>query len=106
MNANNHLRFGWVNASYVYALQIVNAHMKRALGAITSWDTFKKMTSDEYEIENHGHHDKKTTNNATHAASQQIAQGPGATKQTTTNGKHPVLDAHNAPDSSSAHASG
>ncbi|KAH9835953.1 Neutral trehalase [Teratosphaeria destructans] len=36
--------FGWVNASYVYGLQIVNAHMKRALGAVTSWDTFKKMT--------------------------------------------------------------
>lgn len=36
--------FGWVNASYVYGLQIVNAHMKRALGAVTTWDTFKKMT--------------------------------------------------------------
>lgn len=36
--------FGWVNASYCYALQIVNAHMKRALGAVTTWDTFKKMT--------------------------------------------------------------
>ena len=40
--------FGWVNASYVYGLQIVNAHMKRALGAVTTWDTFKKMTE--------GHH--------------------------------------------------
>lgn len=37
-------RFGWVNASYVYGLQIIDAHMKRALGAITDWDTFKKMT--------------------------------------------------------------
>ena len=37
-------RFGWVNASYVYGLQIVTAHMKRALGAVTTWDTFKKMT--------------------------------------------------------------
>jgi len=36
--------FGWVNASFVYGLQIVNAHMKRALGAVTTWDTFKKMT--------------------------------------------------------------
>ncbi|KAK5105844.1 hypothetical protein LTR62_001974 [Meristemomyces frigidus] len=36
--------FGWVNASYVYGLNIVNAHMKRALGAVTTWDTFKKMT--------------------------------------------------------------
>lgn len=34
--------FGWVNASYVYGLQIVNSHMKRALGAVTPWDTFKK----------------------------------------------------------------
>lgn len=33
-----------MNASYVYALQIVNAHMKRALGAVTPWDTFKRMT--------------------------------------------------------------
>ncbi|KAK3678894.1 alpha,alpha-trehalase nth1 [Recurvomyces mirabilis] len=36
--------FGWVNASYVYGLQIVNAHMKRALGAVTPWDTFRAMT--------------------------------------------------------------
>lgn len=35
-------RFGWVNASYVYGLQIVNAHMKRALGAVTPWDAFEK----------------------------------------------------------------
>ena len=39
--------FGWVNASYVYGLQILNAHMKRALGAVTTWDTFKKMTEGE-----------------------------------------------------------
>lgn len=37
-------RFGWVNASYVYGLTIVNAHMKRALGACTPWDTFERMT--------------------------------------------------------------
>ena len=41
--------FGWVNASYVYGLQIVNAHMKRALGAVTPWNTFKRMTDTEYE---------------------------------------------------------
>ncbi|KAK4900913.1 alpha,alpha-trehalase nth1 [Elasticomyces elasticus] len=35
--------FGWVNASYVYGLQIVTAHMKRALGAVTPWDTFQRM---------------------------------------------------------------
>lgn len=39
-------RFGWVNASYVYGLQIVNAHMKRALGACTPYDTFHKATEE------------------------------------------------------------
>lgn len=37
-------RFGWANASYVVGLQIVNAHMKRALGAMTPWDTFYQAT--------------------------------------------------------------
>jgi len=32
--------FGWVNASYVYGLQIVNAHMRRALGTLTPYETF------------------------------------------------------------------
>ena len=41
--------FGWVNASYVYGLQIVNAHMKRALGAVTQWDTFKQMTEGDVD---------------------------------------------------------
>lgn len=35
-------RFGWVNASYVYGLQIVNAHMRRALGTLTPYPTFIK----------------------------------------------------------------
>ncbi|KAK0388226.1 hypothetical protein NLU13_4471 [Sarocladium strictum] len=34
--------FGWVNASYVYGLQIVNAHMRRALGTLTPYPTFVK----------------------------------------------------------------
>ncbi|KAL6908918.1 glycoside hydrolase family 37 protein [Trichoderma evansii] len=34
--------FGWVNASYVYGLQIVNAHMRRALGTLTPYETFIK----------------------------------------------------------------
>lgn len=34
--------FGWVNASYVYGLQIVNAHMRRALGTLTPYETFVK----------------------------------------------------------------
>lgn len=33
-------RFAWVNASYVYGLQIVNAHMRRALGTLTPFPTF------------------------------------------------------------------
>ena len=39
---NNPYRFGWVNASYVYGLQIVNAHMRRALGTLTPHETFVK----------------------------------------------------------------
>lgn len=35
-------RFGWVNASYVYGLEILNAHMRRSLGTITPYDTYKK----------------------------------------------------------------
>ncbi|KAF3159063.1 alpha,alpha-trehalase nth1 [Orbilia oligospora] len=32
--------FGWVNASYQYGLQIINSHMRRALGALTPPDSF------------------------------------------------------------------
>ncbi|KFH45862.1 Neutral trehalase-like protein [Hapsidospora chrysogenum ATCC 11550] len=32
--------FAWVNASYVYGLQIINAHMRRALGTLTPYPTF------------------------------------------------------------------
>jgi alpha,alpha-trehalase len=35
-------RFGWVNASYIYGLTLVSAHMRRALGALTPWDTFEE----------------------------------------------------------------
>ena len=37
-------RFGWVNASYVYGLSLINVHMKRALGTLTPWTTFEKAT--------------------------------------------------------------
>ncbi|KAJ5168081.1 Neutral trehalase [Penicillium canariense] len=42
--------FGWVNASYVYGLDILNAHMRRSLGAITPYETYKKAVdaSDAY----------------------------------------------------------
>lgn len=38
--------FGWVNASYIYGLQIVNAHMRRALGTLTPYDTFIKAVEE------------------------------------------------------------
>jgi len=38
--------FGWVNASYIYGLSLMNNHMKRALGAMTTYDTFVKATED------------------------------------------------------------
>ncbi|ESZ96507.1 neutral trehalase [Sclerotinia borealis F-4128] len=34
--------FGWVNASYVYGLQIINAHMRRTLGTLTPWEQYNK----------------------------------------------------------------
>lgn len=34
--------FGWVNASYVYGLEILNAHQRRALGAITPFETYSR----------------------------------------------------------------
>ncbi len=36
--------FGWVNASYVYGLQITNAHMRRALGTLIPYDKFMAAT--------------------------------------------------------------
>ncbi|KAI9373816.1 neutral trehalase [Aspergillus egyptiacus] len=39
--------FGWVNASYVYGLDILNAHQRRALGAVTPWETYQKAISAE-----------------------------------------------------------
>jgi hypothetical protein len=33
-----------VNASYVYGLQIINAHMRRALGTLTMYDAYAKAT--------------------------------------------------------------
>ncbi|KAH8193830.1 hypothetical protein TruAng_012001 [Truncatella angustata] len=34
--------FGWVNASYVYGLQFVTTEMRRALGALTPWETYDR----------------------------------------------------------------
>jgi hypothetical protein len=38
------IRFGWVNASWVYALSFIPMHAKRALGALTPWETYEKAT--------------------------------------------------------------
>jgi hypothetical protein len=38
-------RFGWVNASYVYGLGFTNAHMQRAIGTLTDWDSYAKATA-------------------------------------------------------------
>ncbi|KAF2871648.1 neutral trehalase short isoform [Massariosphaeria phaeospora] len=37
--------FGWVNASYIYGLTLVSAHMRRALGTLTTWDKFDSAMS-------------------------------------------------------------
>lgn len=34
--------FGWVNASYVYGLQLLDTQQQRALGALVSWDDFAR----------------------------------------------------------------
>lgn len=36
--------FGWVNASYVYGLSIVNSHMQRSLGALIPWNQYARAT--------------------------------------------------------------
>lgn len=43
------ISFGWVNASYVYGLQIVNAHMRRALGTLTPYETFVRAIEQNNE---------------------------------------------------------
>ncbi|KAH8701906.1 alpha,alpha-trehalase TreB/Nth1 [Talaromyces proteolyticus] len=40
--------FGWVNASFVYGLDILNAHQRRALGAVTPYETFSKAVNQQY----------------------------------------------------------
>ena len=46
MATNYSCSFGWVNASYIYGLQIINAHMRRALGTLTPYDTFIKAVQE------------------------------------------------------------
>ena len=44
-------RFGWVNASFVYGLEILNAHQRRALGAITPYETYNKAVAIQNDSE-------------------------------------------------------
>lgn len=37
--------FGWVNASYVYGLTMVNAHEKRAIATLTPWSQYARATA-------------------------------------------------------------
>lgn len=41
--------FGWVNASYVYGLQIIRSHARNALGTMTTWDAFTAAIEQERE---------------------------------------------------------
>ena len=104
-------RFGWVIASYVYGLNFVDTRMKRALGAITDWETYKKATAGEYMLENPTLSEEadKTVRAAVRRASIIQAgsmtpqfKAPGAQK----NGTSAVLDAHSGPHDVSEHASG
>ena len=40
-------RFGWVNASYVVGLTYLDPYMRRALEALTPWETYKKAAKDK-----------------------------------------------------------
>ncbi|KAH6674285.1 putative neutral trehalase [Halenospora varia] len=41
--------FGWVNASFVFGLTFMNAHMQRSIGTLTPWDNYNRATSTIYE---------------------------------------------------------
>lgn len=102
--------FGWVNASYVYALQIIDdTHMERALGAITDWDTFKKVTTGEYDLDD-GRHDnetEKTVRAAVRRASMiHTNEHRGSNVGAQAVDAPTSLDAHQGPHPSSDHASG
>jgi hypothetical protein len=45
---NDH-SFGWVNASYVYGLQHIDAHCQRALGTLSTWEQLFKQRATLYE---------------------------------------------------------
>lgn len=85
--------------------------MKRALGAITDWDTYKKATGGEYLMEDGKLSEEadKTVRAAVRRAS--IIQAGKMTPildspNNEENGTSAVLDGHNGPHPSSEHASG
>ena len=41
---------GWVNASYVYGMSFMSAHMKRALQCLTPWPTYDKAQQTRLEL--------------------------------------------------------
>ncbi|CAK7234756.1 alpha,alpha-trehalase nth1 [Sporothrix curviconia] len=41
--------FGWVNASYVYGLQLIGSHARNALGTMTPWESFTNAIEHERE---------------------------------------------------------
>ncbi|KAA8649835.1 hypothetical protein EYZ11_004138 [Aspergillus tanneri] len=43
--------FGWVNASYVFGLEFLNAHERRSLGTITPYETYSKAVLAQEELE-------------------------------------------------------
>jgi hypothetical protein len=108
-------RFGWVNASYVYGLNLIDdTRMQRALGTVTDWDTYKKMTDlkdglldEKHEAEARAELDKISRAavrraSVYHAASlrpQALAANAQAVNES-------PLDAHQGPHPSSDHASG
>ena len=40
--------FGWVNASYIVGLQVLDQSMRRRLGALASWDEYKEKKTPEH----------------------------------------------------------
>ena len=105
-------RFGWVNASYVYGLRLLDKRMERALGALSDWETFKKAHAGDYMLED----PPKLSDEAdkiVRAANRRVsimhasATAPNFKADAVPqNGTSAVFDAHNGPNQASEHASG
>jgi hypothetical protein len=102
-----------VNASYVYGLNLIDdTRMQRALGTVTDWDTYKKMTDlndEKHEAAARAELDKISRAavrraSVYHAASLR-PQALSANAQAVAVDDSP-FDAHQGPHPSSDHASG